>query len=261
MHIAMRIDDYDLAGFAAIAADFGWDSFGFVVTPNVDHLIRYHESASFRELYSHADRVLLDSRVLAFLLRLTKGISARVCPGSDLTAMLFKLAAADDRVVLIGGSDEQAQRLRMLYGLNGLMHYNPPMGFIRNADAIETCLQFIEKHSPFRFCFLAVGSPQQELLARELKRRGVARGLGLCVGASIDFMTGIERRAPRWMQRIGFEWLFRLLRNPGRMAKRYLLRGPRILVVVPQIQFDIRRDELSTQACTPAPSASPESRR
>jgi hypothetical protein len=93
---------------------------------------------------------------------------------------------------------------------------------------IEACLQFIERHSPFRFCFLAVGSPQQEILAQQLKARGVVRGLALCIGASINFLTGDERRAPVWMQRSGTEWLFRLLQAPRRMARRYLVRGPRV---------------------------------
>jgi exopolysaccharide biosynthesis WecB/TagA/CpsF family protein len=241
MSVVLCLDNYDLAEFTAFAAQFGQKSFDFAVTPNVDHLIRYHDDASFRELYTHAGHVLLDSRFLACILRATKGVSARVCPGSDLTAALLGLTAPEDRIVLIGANEDQARRLRTRFDLRHLMHYDPPMGFIRDAEAVENCLQFVEAQSPFRFCFLAVGSPQQELLGRELKRRGRARGLGLCVGASINFLTGIERRAPLWMQRIGFEWLFRLLQDPGRLANRYLVRGPRIFFLWPKIHFDLRR--------------------
>jgi exopolysaccharide biosynthesis WecB/TagA/CpsF family protein len=241
MSIALCLQNYDLSEFTAIAAKFGQQSFDFVVTPNVDHLIRYCDDASFRHSYSHAGHVLLDSRVLASLLRLTKGINPRVCPGSDLTLALLKLAQPDDRIVLIGASERQAQQLRSLFGLRQLFHHEPPMGFINDPKAVETCLQFVEAHSPFRFCFLAVGSPQQERIASELKQRGLAHGLGLCIGASINFLTGIERRAPRWIQLTGFEWLFRLLQDPNRLAKRYLLRGPRILVLLPSIHFDLRR--------------------
>jgi exopolysaccharide biosynthesis WecB/TagA/CpsF family protein len=115
------------------------------------------------------------------------------------------------------------------------------MGFIHDAAAVESCLSRIEAASPFRFCFLAIGSPQQEIIASRLKERGRARGLALCVGASIDYMTGTERRAPRWMQRCGIEWLFRLLQNPGRLARRYLLRGPRIFRLLPRLQLQLRR--------------------
>jgi exopolysaccharide biosynthesis WecB/TagA/CpsF family protein len=106
------------------------------------------------------------------------------------------------------------------------------MGFIHDPGAVEACLQFIESHSPFRFCLLAVGSPQQEQLAAMLQSRGRARGLALCVGASIDFLTGRERRAPQWMQAAGLEWLHRLLHSPRRLARRYLVRGPRVFQVL-----------------------------
>jgi exopolysaccharide biosynthesis WecB/TagA/CpsF family protein len=246
MSIAFCLDNYDLAEFTAIAEQFGQNSFAFVVTPNVDHLIRYHDDAAFRQLYSHAGHILLDSRVLACILCLTKGIKPRVCPGSDLTAALLGLTAPEDRIVLIGASQGQAQRLRTLFDLRNLMHYEPPMGFIRDPEAVESCLQFVEAQSPFRFCFLAIGSPQQELIAREIKLRGRARGLALCIGASINFLTGTERRAPRWIQNIGFEWLFRLLQDPGRLTKRYLLRGPRIFVLLPDIRFELRRSRASS---------------
>jgi UDP-N-acetyl-D-mannosaminuronic acid transferase (WecB/TagA/CpsF family) len=101
----------------------------------------------------------------------------------------------------------------------------------------------IESHSPFRFCFIAVGSPQQEMLAQRLQARGIARGLALCVGGSINFLTGLERRAPRWMRRLGFEWFFRLLQSPGRMTWRYLIRGPRIFALLPRIEIELRDAE------------------
>jgi exopolysaccharide biosynthesis WecB/TagA/CpsF family protein len=102
------------------------------------------------------------------------------------------------------------------------------MGFISDAAAAEDCLRFIEAQSPFRFCFLAVGSPQQEILAHRLQTRGSARGLVFCVGAALNFITGAEARAPRWMQQMALEWLYRLLQDPRRLANRYLVRGPRI---------------------------------
>jgi UDP-N-acetyl-D-mannosaminuronic acid transferase (WecB/TagA/CpsF family) len=115
------------------------------------------------------------------------------------------------------------------------------MKFIRDAAAVEACLGAIEAASPFRFCFLAIGSPQQEIIAQKLKERDVARGLALCVGTAINYITGVEKRAPYWMQQVGFEWLFRLLKNPRRLAKRYLVRGPRIFPLLWRIEFRQRR--------------------
>jgi exopolysaccharide biosynthesis WecB/TagA/CpsF family protein len=223
-----EIDNLDLEAFSQTAAAFGFDRCAYVVTPNVDHLIRYCEDFSFRGLYRLAAYTLLDSRVAALASRFAGHTRLAVCPGSDLTAKLLgEVASAGDRVVMIGGTHLQAQALAARYGLRNVRHHCPPMGFIDNREATETCLRFIESQSPFRFCFLAVGSPQQEMLAQRVQARERARGLVLCVGAALNFLSGVERRAPRWMQRMALEWLFRLLQNPRRLGRRYLLRGPR----------------------------------
>jgi exopolysaccharide biosynthesis WecB/TagA/CpsF family protein len=240
----IAIDDLDVREFVALAARFDTQRYAFVVTPNVDHLIRYYDDATFRALYDEAAYVLLDSRFLSRLLKMTRGMELRPCPGSDVTEGLFsEVIASDDIVVLIGGSAAQACQLAQRYRLQRLRHFNPPMGFARDPEAIEACLGFIEAQSPFRFCFLAVGCPQQELLAQQLKARGRARGLALCIGASINFLTGIERRAPRWMQSAGLEWLYRVARDPGRLARRYLVRGPRIFALLQRFTFGRRRPE------------------
>jgi N-acetylglucosaminyldiphosphoundecaprenol N-acetyl-beta-D-mannosaminyltransferase len=238
--ILVRLHDYDVLGFADVAADFGSENFAYVVTPNVDHLIRFCDDPSFRALYATAGFILNDSRFLSWVVGVSKGIRLRVCTGSDLTERLFsKIVKANDRVLLIGSNLAQAKALEHRYGLSSLRHFEPPMGFIHDADAVEACLRFIEAQSPFRFCFLAVGCPQQEIIASQLQQRGVARGLTFCIGASINFLTGTERRAPQWMQKAGIEWAFRLIHDPGRLAKRYLIRGPRIFRLLKHIQFDV----------------------
>ena len=248
-------DNYDVAGFTKTAESFGQNGYGYAVTPNADHVIRLHEDASFRASYADASYVLLDSRFLSHVLRLTKGIRLPVCPGSDLTARLLSdVISPDDPLVLIGGSDEQARQLGERYHLRRLAHFNPPMGFIRDPEAVEACLRFIESHSPFRFCLLAVGAPQQEALAQQLKARGIARGLALCVGASINFLTGDERRAPLWMQRCGMEWSFRLMQAPGRMARRYLVRGPRVFGLLHHAEIVLRKMSAPELGLVPAPS-------
>lgn len=243
--VVHEVDDFDLHSFTRVAAGFGTGRYGFVVTPNVDHLIRYHEDPAFREHYHSADYVLMDSRFAALLVRLLHGVRLPVCTGSDLTACLLEqVVRAEDRIVLIGASREQAAQVQQRFGLMDLQHHNPPMGFIRDAQAIEACLRFIESASPFRFCFLAVGSPQQEAVARMLHERGKARGLALCVGASINFITGHEKRAPRFMQLLALEWLYRLSQDPARLARRYLLRGPRIFGCLRRARIVLRKSAL-----------------
>jgi exopolysaccharide biosynthesis WecB/TagA/CpsF family protein len=227
--VICEIDNSNLSSFSKTAAKFGLDRYGYVVTPNVDHLIRLCEEPSFRALYRSAKYNVLDSRVVAVAARLLKGMRLGICPGADLTAELLRHVVSPlDPIVLIGGSESRAKRLIDKYGLRNVQHHNPPMGFIHDAEATEACLCFIEAHSPFRFCFLAVGSPQQEMIAQRLQARGKARGLVLCVGAALNFLTGVERRAPRWMRRFALEWLYRLAQDPRRLAYRYLVRGPRL---------------------------------
>jgi exopolysaccharide biosynthesis WecB/TagA/CpsF family protein len=252
--ITFQFDNFDVAGFMDVAAAFGQDRYGYAVTPNADHMIRLHDDVSFRALYAAANYILLDSRFLSHVLRITKGIRLPVCTGSDLTAKLFsEVISPDDPLVLIGGSDEQARRLRERHGLRRLAHFNPPMGFIRDRKAVQDCLHFIEAHSPFRFCLLAVGAPQQEAVAQLLKARGIARGLALCIGASINFLTGDERRAPLWMQRGGMEWFFRLMQAPGRMAKRYLVRGPRVFGLLHNAEVVLREASTPKLRLVPSP--------
>jgi len=237
----MQVDDYTLPKFLLEARRFGSESFGYVVTPNVDHMIYYHDSSDFRAVYAGASYVLLDSRVAAFTLRLTHGLRIPVCTGSDLTAALLdEVIVPGDSIVLIGARAWQAELLRKRYSLEALHHYDPPMGFMENPEEVEKCLQFVEANSPFRFCLLALGTPRQELLALRLAQRGLARGLTFCVGASINFLTGAEQRAPAWMRAVGLEWLYRLLRNPRRLAWRYLVRGPRFFAYVGSSQILVR---------------------
>ena len=255
--VTLQLDDYDLTDFLPVAAKFGSQRYGFVVTPNVDHLIRFHEEPQFRECYGAATYVLLDSRFASRLLRLVKGMSPRVCTGSDLTAaVLSGLVSSTDRVLVIGSNAAQVEELRRRYKLHNLHHHNPPMGFIKDAAAVEKCLDYIENLSPFRFCFLAVGSPQQEIIAHALQKRGRARGLALCIGASIDFLTGKEQRAPQWMQQASIEWLFRLTQNPRKMAWRYLVRGPRVFAQMVRFKF-VLRDRIAGIAAEAAAVAVP----
>ena len=242
MSNVLNIDDYELSEACAIVTAFGSERFGYIVTPNVDHIIRHCSDPKFRALYAQAAYVFLDSHFLAHVIRLLKRRRHRVSPGSDLTAtVLSSVIKPHDVAVMVGGSPEQAEELRARFGLKALQHVNPPMNFIQDEAAVESCLRAIEASSPFRFCFLAIGSPQQEIIAQMLKQRGIARGLALCIGASIDFITGVEKRAPQWMQKSGFEWLFRLIQNPKRLATRYLVRGPRIFLQLPNIELRLRR--------------------
>ncbi len=204
------------------------DSFSYLVTPNVDHVVRLNrEPDVFGPLYEGAALSLCDSRILELLAGL-KNLTLPVTPGSDLTAALLEsIIAPDEAVTIIGGDRALVANIKARYGLTRLQHYAPPMGLRHKPDEISKAARFIADH-PARFVFICVGSPQQEMIARATAGLSTARGLGLCVGASLDFLAGRARRAPKWMQSMRLEWLFRLISEPRRMWKRYLIDGPRI---------------------------------
>ncbi|MDO6416797.1 WecB/TagA/CpsF family glycosyltransferase [Sphingomonas sp. BIUV-7] len=183
-----------------------------------------------RRAYDDADLCLCDSRVLARLARLV-GVRLPVAPGSDITRLLFDRLPAGDRLFLIGGTAADLAHLQGLYPALSIAQHIPPMGLL-NDPAGRAAAIAAATAADARIILLAVGSPQQELIALEMKREGKVRGTALCVGASVDFITGKERRAPLPVQKAGMEWAWRLAANPRRMAKRYLVDCPAIFPLV-----------------------------
>ncbi len=207
-------------------------AFKYVVTPNVHHMVKIlDDTAAMQPLYERAWYVFCDSRVLSRLARF-KGRALPVITGSDLTAHLIARAAELRLTIAIVGPKAAAcaPLLEKYPGLDFAVH-TPPMGFIKSEPDIRRCIEFVvERQAPL--VFLAVGMPQQEMLAYRIAGHPQARGIGLCVGASIDFLTGKQRRAPVWIQKAGLEWLHRLLSDPRRLARRYLIECPRIFYLM-----------------------------
>ncbi|GLK77540.1 glycosyl transferase [Methylopila jiangsuensis] len=206
-------------------------AFAPLVTPNAAHVARIAEGGAQAEPYRNAWLCLNDSRVVELLAK-TRGLDLPSVPGSDLVARLLSDPRFDRAapLLLVGGDSALFQALAAKAGLTAADHYEAPMGLLTNRDAFEATVAAVEAH-PARFTLLAVGSPQQEKLAEALRRRGVARGVGLCIGASVEFFVGRRPRAPRWMSRAGLEWLFRLSTEPRRMWRRYVIESPRILLL------------------------------
>jgi len=98
------------------------------------------------------------------------------------------------------------------------------MGFIHQPDAVREAVEFVATH-PARFVFVAMGPPQSEKFCEHIIEDGRSVGVGLCIGSSINVITGQSDPAPDWMEHSGLVWLYRLVREPKRLWKRYLVRG------------------------------------
>lgn len=204
--------------------------FAFVVTPNVDHLVRLETDTVLATLYAQAWLTVCDSRVLELIGRIS-GEAIDVTPGSDLTERLFDTAIDPDQpLTVIGGTKAVIDAVTARYNLTDVRWHEPPMGLRDNREAVEACARFVAEN-PSRFTLFCVGSPQQEMIAEACLDRGDCTGVGLCVGASLDFLAGTARRAPGWVQKLRLEWLHRLVQEPSRMWRRYLVEGPKILLL------------------------------
>ncbi len=219
------LDFADLSGEAVLARLMARPpdaAFDYLVTPNADHLVRLGRDRGLAAVYRDAAICLLDSRVVARAARLLGLRVPLVVPGSDLTMQLLRRLGGEERLTVIGLAPRFLSGLMGRWGIAPPAHYDPPRGFENDPAAMAQAVQFVLRH-PARFIILAVGSPRQEQLAAAIKATGRATGFGLCVGASLDYLAGVTPRAPDWMQAAGLEWLHRLLRNPRRLAKRYLV--------------------------------------
>jgi len=227
--LGVGFDPLDLDGAVAWLRERRVDDpFAYVATPNVDHLVRANrEPDLYDPLYRDAALCLCDSRVVVRLARF-HGVELALAPGSDLTRLLFEtVAQGGDRVRVVGSDADAVRRLGERYPHVVLEHCPAPMGLRRDPDALAATAARAAAPGA-RFVLLAVGAPQQEMVARAAAALPGAEGTALCIGASIDFLTGGQRRAPRAVQRMGMEWAWRLLSDPRRLAKRYLVDGPAV---------------------------------
>lgn len=232
--------EFDLGSYESVAREIdqisrGY-SFSFIVTANVDHILMLHPrepnsvAAQFQQAYAGASMRLCDSRILQRLAR-SHGVKLDLITGSDLTPYLFDNGYLTGRkVAIIGGDPQVLPELNSRYPGIHLVQHRPPMGLLQKPDAIEEVLLFIEQERA-DYVLLAIGAPRSEIVAYQCMVAGKSVGVGLCIGASIEFLLGRKQRAPFWMQRLCLEWMYRLLTEPRRLWRRYIITGPRIFYI------------------------------
>jgi N-acetylglucosaminyldiphosphoundecaprenol N-acetyl-beta-D-mannosaminyltransferase len=204
----------------------------YVVTPNAYHVVAAHdEPARLLPIYRAAWLSLCDSRIVRALARLERHALPLVT-GSDLVAAL--LASLNDRpgapkrILAVGPPRGTEAALHAAYP-NVIFDVMPaPAALVHDAELQLTVARACVNRT-WDIALLCLGCPAQEMVARQLAELGRESGVALCVGASIDFLTGVQTRAPRWLQRLSLEWAFRLAQEPRRLWRRYLVQSPKIL--------------------------------
>jgi N-acetylglucosaminyldiphosphoundecaprenol N-acetyl-beta-D-mannosaminyltransferase len=200
---------------------------GRVITPNLDQLRLYHERPELRPMYEDADLVLADGMPLLWAGRLQSTRLPERVAGSELIYTLSAAAAATGRsIFLLGGNpcaaEQAGQALARRYpGLNVAGSHCPPFGFEKNDAQMHDIRTALASARP-DIVYVGLGFPKQERLI-EAVRDVLPRSWFLGVGVSFSFVSGEIRHAPRWMRKIGFEWVHRLVQEPGRLFKRYVI--------------------------------------
>jgi N-acetylglucosaminyldiphosphoundecaprenol N-acetyl-beta-D-mannosaminyltransferase len=209
---------------------------GAVLTPNVDHVVLAETDERFRLAYQAASLSLVDGMPLLWCSRLLGIRLPEKISGSDLVRPLIERCAKRGfRVFLLGGlpgaAEAAAKALKAeLPELIIADTYAPMINLQRPRAERESIVARIQQAEP-DVVLVGLGAPKQELWIHEnlvALRPAVLFG----IGASIDFMAGAVPRAPRWMSNAGLEWLYRLGKEPQRMWRRYLVRGPRFLPIL-----------------------------
>lgn len=209
---------------AAAAGAGGW-----VITPNLDILRRLRVDGAFRTLCEGVTLRLADGMPLVWASKLRRTPLPERAAGSDLIYLLCDRAARVGLPVFFlggnpGAGEDAARVLGEKYaGFKVAGIACPPMGFESDHAYMQTLrAQLVESRAAI--VLVALGSPKQERLIATL-RRDLPSAWFLGIGVTFSFVSGEIRRAPMWMRRTGLEWVHRLLQEPRRLFRRYVIDG------------------------------------
>jgi len=201
-----------------------------VVTVNLDFLSIAQRDATFRETLNTASMAVADGMPLVWYSRMQGQPLAERVTGVTLVSECCRLAQAADRPVFLlgaaqGVATQAAARLVEQFPGLRVAAYSPPLGPISRRENARI-LRMIHSAQP-GFVFVALGAPRQDLWIRENLHRLDAQ-VAMGVGCVFDVLAGSVDRAPEWMQRSGLEWAYRLVHEPSRLWRRYLVNDSRM---------------------------------
>jgi len=199
----------------------------YVVTPNTDHIVKLKRDPEFKEIYEKASLILADGMPILWAAKFLGAPLQEKVSGSDLFPRLCEASARKGyKLFFLGGRPgaalKAAEVLGKRYpGIKIIGIYSPPHGFEKDAEEDKKILTLIRTAGP-DILFVGLGAPKQEKwISAHYQELNVPVSIG--VGVSFEFVSGMVRRAPLWMQKSGLEWLWRLMIEPARLWKRYLV--------------------------------------
>lgn len=196
-----------------------------VATINLDHVVKLARDTTFRAAYAAHSHVTADGNPIVWLSRLAGQKDVSLVPGSEVIDPVARLAAEKSvPVAFFGATDASLEAAadamrRDIPGIDVVLTLAPPMGFDPAGPMADEAIAQIGE-SGARLVFLALGAPKQEVFAARAQDTLTAAGF-LSIGAGLDFISGEQKRAPRWVRAIAAEWLWRMLLSPRRLAARY----------------------------------------
>ncbi len=209
---------------------------GQVITPNVDQIVRMETDEYFRKICESCELLLVDGHPLLWAAKLYgEPLKEKIC-GSDLMPELCAVAARKGySVFLLGAAPGVAQMaadklVQQNPGLKVAGVYSPPLGFEKDPEEIRRINEML-LNSGADMLFVGMGVPKQDIFVYENKDI-YKIPMSFSIGGTIDFIAGRQKRAPAWMRKIGFEWFYRLLSDPKRMFRRYVIDDSRFFSLV-----------------------------
>ena len=235
---------------------------GIVFTPNVDHLMKLQSDSEFYKTYQAATYQLCDSKILFFISRLLGSPIKEKISGSDLFPAFYEYHKTNEdvKIFLVGareGVARQAQeKINTKIGRDIIVGaHSPSFGFEKNEEECAKIIDLINQ-SGATVLAVGVGAPKQENFICKYKDKFQNIKMFLAIGATIDFEAGNIKRAPKWISEIGLEWLYRLLAEPRRLWKRYLVHGPSFFWLIAKQKLNLYVDPFSPDYSEPYPEVS-----
>ncbi len=216
---------------ALVAAGHG----GYVVTPNIDHVVLAEQNPQFRDAYHEASLSLVDGQPLVWASPMLGERLPEKISGSDLVWPLLERAAQKKwRVYFLGAgpgvAEQAAKNVKERYGTFVVGCDSPMLSTDPDDPKSQEAFAKVREARP-DLLLVALGAPKQEVLMHRL-RALYAPAVAVGVGASLDFIAGTVKRAPRWVSSSGLEWAWRLSREPKRLWRRYLVNDPKFLLIL-----------------------------